>query len=352
MDEELTLPEFDEEKFMKKELRKAKTAFVSFSFGIIVAIISHVIWRSVDAGIRWPLCFLFALCAIGFMAKLLQLWKVDITAFGKKEWFGPIAFYFFTWLAIFILSINPPFYDASPPKIEVAVLPDMQQVGGSFMIAAHITDNFGIANISIDIDGTSHKMLDDGNDIYIYNHTGGNANYTIIAVDKGGNRETYEGALRYEDALMSVVLPGGTADATSEIKIRVHRNVSTEKFRVYYLVNGYEVNVTQSGVDGEYYIYTTTPKYQGWKENDENTVHVYVETPYYFPGIDKKYVNMIDGGNYTVKTALDSSIGTEPSPVITGLPQPQSLRSTPGFEMAVFVAAIAGVLFLMRRKKR
>lgn len=351
MDEELTLPEFDEEKFMKKELRKAKTAFVSFSFGIIVGIISHVIWRSVDAGIRWPLCFLFAMCAIGFMAKLLQLWKVDVTAFGKKEWFGSIAFYFFTWLAIFILSINPPFYDASAPKIEVVVLPAMQQPGGSFMIAAHITDNSGINDASITIDGATHPLVNDGNDIYVYNHTGGDANYTITVVDRGGNRETYEGTLRYEENLLSVILPGKTADATSEIKIRVHKNVSMETFRVYYLIQGYEINVTQSGVDGAYYIYTTTPRYQGWRENDENVFHVYVETPYYFPGIDRRYVNVIDGGNHTVKTTLDSSIGTEPSPAISGLPQFKSLR-TPGFGMVTAIAAVAGVLLFMRRRKR
>lgn len=349
MEEEIKLPQFDKEEFMHKERRKAKTAFVAFLFGILIAVICHFIWRSLDENLRWPLCFLFAIASIGFMAKILEILKIDIKDFTKKDWFGSIAFYFFTWLAIFILSINPPFYDASPPKIDSVILPNVQQGNGSVIIASHITDNYGIESAKIIINGNEYEMNKDENNVYVYEYRGGNASYEIVAKDKNGNEQRREGKIFYLDNLIKIEIPNNKLNSKDEIEIRVYRNVSSENFRVYYVVNGFEINATKSGESKDYYIYTTSPKYIGWKNNSENDVKFYAEVIYYFPGIEEKYHNLIYGGNYTIETTEDENIGKESSPIVKDLPHPTSLR-TPGFEIVAVFMAIIVLLFIKRRK--
>ncbi len=348
--DEVELPEFDEKEFLKKERRKAKTAFVASIFGFFIAIICHFVWISVDERIRWPLCFFFAIASIGFMAKILEFLKVDIKAFSRREWFGSIAFYFFTWLAIFILSINPPFYDASPPKMEIVMLPEIQQNGGNILVAAHITDNVGVNYVKIKIDGKEYEMEEEQDNIYIYNYSNGNADFQIIASDKNGHIAKYNSSFHFADNLIKVIIPEERLNASDEIIIKVYKNISREKFRVFYTINGYEINATESGESGEYFIYSTSPRYKGWEKNAENEIKVYAEVIHYFRGINTPYRNLIYGGNYTIKTTSDTNIGIENSPQIKGLPQPQSLR-TPAFEFMLALAA-AGIAMLMRRQKR
>lgn len=348
MEEEFKIPEFDKEEFLRREKRKAKTTFVSFLFGIVMAIICHFLWLNLDASIRWPLCFFLAIASIGFMAKILQILNIDISQFSKKEWAGSIAFYFFTWLAVFILSLNPPFYDASPPKIELVLLPEMQQ-NGSILVLAHITDNVGLRDVHIKIDNTSYEMEKDGT-VYMFNYSGKNANFEVIAIDKNGNEARKEGKLLFEKDLIKVILPEKERlNSTDKIEIWVKKNISKENFRVFYRINGYEINATKDREENEYVVYVTTPAYEGWKNDSLNEIEVYVEVIHYFAGIDKKYSNLIYGGNYTIKTTMDENIGIEKSPQIKDLPKPHGLR-TPGFELMILFLAVA--IILAKRRHR
>ncbi len=345
--EEIKLPEFNEKEFIEAEKRKAKTSFIVFLFGIFMAIICHLLWRNLNESIRWPLCFLFALASIGFMGKILQIFKIDVSKFSKKEWFASISFYFFTWLAIFILSINPPFYDASPPKIDVVLLPEIQQKNQELLIVAYITDNFGIRKVSIKIGENEYGMEKDEHNVYSYRYKGiGNEKYEIIAEDKKGNKGIYSGNLKFSDKLIKVNFPN-KLNSSDEIEIRVLKNISKENFRVYYIINGHEINATKNGETEDYFIYITSPRYVGWKKNEKNEIEIFVEVIHYFPGIQKKYNNTIYGGNYSIETTSDEKIGTEKSPVIFDLPKYQS-RRTPGFEIIILLVAL---LILLRKRK-
>jgi len=348
MEEEIKLPEFDEEKFIEKERRKAKTAFVAFAFGVFMAVICHFIWRNLDVAVRWPLCFLLAIASTGFMAKILQIMKVDIYSFTRKEWLGSIAFYFFTWLAIFILSINPPFYDASPPKIDVAMIPEIQAENGSIMILAHVSDNAGVENVRINISGKVYEMMGDENDVYVYNYSGREKDFSIVAMDRNGNSNTWKGKLRFSRDVIRVEIPDEPLHADDAIEIWVLKNVSNLNFRVYYTINGEEVNATFYDESTRYLIYRTNASYNGWKTG-ENEMKVYVEVFHYFPGIDRPYINEIYGDSYTINVAAGEKVGKLASPEVKNLPGPIGLR-TPGFGIIALAAAMAMVLTL--RKKR
>lgn len=358
---EFEMPEFDEKKFIEKEKRKAKTYFIAFAFGIIMGIICRFAWVNISPGSRWILTFLLAISSLGFLAKIFQIFGVDISKFGRKEWLGSISFYILTWLAIFILAINPPFYDASPPKIEAVSLPAIQQVGGDVIIAAKITDNVAVKSAKVNItDGSSwsvYEMQKEG-DVYKYdfkNNGTGEFDYTIIATDKNGRESTSEGNFSFVDDAILVDAPSKNVDASDEIEIMVIKGISSENFRVYYKVGGKEINATYSRdttVGNKVYeVYRTSPSYEGWNESSSVKIEVFAEVIHYFMNIEKEYSNNISGGIYTFNTSSDSSIGSTPSPVIEDLPQPGSLRQTPGFGAFAFVVAVAVALLIFRRRK-
>ncbi|MEA2054307.1 MAG: hypothetical protein U9O96_04220 [Candidatus Thermoplasmatota archaeon] len=357
---EFKMPKFDREEFIKKEKRKAKTSLISFGFGIVMGIICHFAWVSISPQLRWGLTFLLAICSIGFLGKLLQILKVDISKFGKKEWLGSISFYFFTGLAVFILSINPPFYDASPPKIDAVALPCVQEVGESVLIAAKITDNVGVkyakANITAGSNWEIHDMQKDGN-VYVCEYTGNESvtcNYTITASDRKGRESTYNGNFSFIHNAILVNYPSKKMDASDDIEIRVIKGISDENFRVYYTIDGEKVNATYSGEitigNKKYKVYTTSPEYEGWKEKSSMNVSIFAEVIHYFVGVEKKYVNDVVGGTYTFNTTSDSSIGTVKSPPVENLPQPRPLQQVPGFELPALLVALAAVLLMKRRK--
>ena len=344
--EEIKLPEFDEKKFKEKERKKAKIYFISFIFGCVMAIICSFFWIRLAEGVRWPLCFLLAISSTGFLAKIMQMAKIDIKNFSKKDWGSLIFYYLVTWLAFFILFVNPPFHDASPPKIESIALPEVQMENGTIAIFAHITDNSMVKEAVINISGKEYKMEGDRNSVYSYNISYPVSNYTIIARDKNNQEAKYEGRAIYKNDIIKVE-GNGILSSSSEIEIRIYKNISKENFRVFYKIGEHEINATKKGEENGYLIYSTSPKYIGWNKNSINEIEIFVEIIYYFPGINSPYSNKIYGGKYSFKTIDDNEIGKEKSPEIN-LPGPAPL--TPDFGMLVAIGAFAFALFL--RKKR
>ncbi len=345
-DEEIKIPEFDEKKFKETEKRKAKTAMAAFLFGVMIAVISRFLWANMSPSIRWPLVFLFAMASIGFFAKILQYLKINTAAFSKKEWLSSISFYFFTWLAFFILFMNPPFYDASPPKIEVAVLPAIQQINENASIFARITDNVGVEKTEINLSGM-HSMKK-YNGFYVFNYSGnGDIPFKIIARDVNGHKSSYDGMLHFRK---NVVYSKNytNLNSSSIVKIWVLKNVSHEKFRVFCIVNGVEVNATSFGEEGEYYIYKITPSYHGWKAG-KNKMQPCVQVIHYMEGSKTMLSAIVKGTEYTITVKNESDVGTQPSPAIE-MPKPPSLR-TPAFQLAGLAVAIVIVALLRRKQK-
>jgi hypothetical protein len=66
----------------------------------------------------------------GTMKILFSTMKIDLSKFTKKTWLGHSAWFFFTFLAIWILLINPPFTDFAAPEVKnVKLAVTVQGVG-------------------------------------------------------------------------------------------------------------------------------------------------------------------------------------------------------------------------------
>ena len=75
--------------------------------------------------------------------------NIDLTDFGRKGWLSAFVTYFFTWLLLLIVLVNPPFYDGEAPHVDMVTLPGMQEPGGTILFAAYIVDNVGVNKAGI-----------------------------------------------------------------------------------------------------------------------------------------------------------------------------------------------------------
>jgi len=156
-DKPFKLPKFDEQGFIKKERRNIKTTFLAFLFGCLMALVCFGFWALMgsETVVRWPLVLLVAIANAAFLRYIFLRLNVDLSDFGRKNWFTTYGVYFFTWLLVFIVFTNPPFYDDEKPRIDFVTLPEIQEFGGNVLVVAKITDNVGV-----DIDEITLTLTD------------------------------------------------------------------------------------------------------------------------------------------------------------------------------------------------
>jgi hypothetical protein len=373
-DKPFKMPKFDEEAFLKRERRNIKATFISFLFGCLMAFICFGFWALIGKNdIRWGLVFLVGGINAAFLKYIFLRVNIDLTDFGRKNWFGSYAIYFVTWLILFIVLVNPPFYDDEAPRIEVAVLPSMQELGGTVLIVAKITDNSDLEKQNIKFEMTypdgsiDSPDFDFENHIFRYNHQSpnnltedeANYNFKITATDSSGHVTIKENTFTYSNNTITLpeplhanTPPGPEVGFATTIKFYVNTAVN----RVYYTVNdGIKINATKSDQENYYF---TTPKISGWVDNKNVTVKVSAEVVYYF----ENYANVVNGtivpfsntitdtSSYYFSVDKDSNVGTEAQPKVT-LPGPRYVL-VPGFDTLIFLIALITVVLIFKYRKK
>lgn len=115
-DEEFQFPEFDEVDYMKREIEGAKAAILAVALAVPTAIL---LWALTVAGIPVVAFFL----GLGLTVSLPRIYrvlpypKVNTEKFERKDWAGHGVTFFFSWLAFWVLLLNPPFADVTSPMI-------------------------------------------------------------------------------------------------------------------------------------------------------------------------------------------------------------------------------------------
>lgn len=391
------IPKFDEEAFLKRERRNIKTMFISFLLGLLIAVICFGFWVLMGNNfLRWELVLLVAVVNSIWLRYIFLRLNIDLSDFGRKGWLSAFATYFFTWILLLTMLVNPPFYDAEPPHIEAVVLPGMQEPGGTVLIVASIIDNVGVNQAGItftivDPNGmqTTPTFSYEKNMFqYTFENTEnllGRFNYSLLASDVNGMKTDVSGSFTYsDDAILLTTPANGTALLSyTPIELKVNGNVFTplsfkigndvyaDDFRVYYTVNNRnEINVSRQDEKNRE-DYRTTAEFVGWHPGEAVNFSAYVQVSYYFVNNPTRFNNTIqDRSTYHFTTnATDAKIGTEtnlvpPSHLYTlhdskqqsnvlnyYIPVPRSIGATPGFELIIFVGAIAAILIIMKKRK-
>ncbi len=371
-DKPFNVPKFDEEAFLKRERRNIKATFLAFLFACLMALVCFGFWALMGSGtgFRWILVFLVCIANATFIRFIYLRLNLDISHFTKKNWFMTYGVYFFTWLLVFIVLVNPPFYDDEAPMVDLVVLPDYQEFGNPVKIVAKITDNAGVEKSGITllindkpIDNSEFEFI---NDILIYecpsptnDSTDITYNFEIEVNDVSGIQVAENGSFKYSKNAIRLAshdnaytAPGPLVYSATPINFEVNANADI----VYYTVNdGPRINITKKD---DYF--TTYPKFKGWPANQNVTVKVYAENIHYFkfvmPAIATedfnltKYNNTIyDSQVYYFQTGTEN-IGLEEPPV--GQVPIIEYIQVPGFEAIILIAAIAVVILIFKKKNK
>ena len=392
-DKPFKLPKFDEESFLKRERRNIKTTVISFLLGLVVAVISFGFWVLLTGNdVRWYLVFLFGIFTGSWLKYVFLRLKIDLTDFANKNWFGSYMIYFFTWLIVLMILVNPPFYDDEKPYIQLVTLPEMQEPGGDIVFVAKITDNGGIKKSSIQLEisypgGNTTSISPDSyeyDDVIVKfifeNNLGilGDFTYKLSVEDNMGKTAEKSGSFSYSEDVIEIT-SSRFENITSgdDITIEVDEKISPENFRVYYKLNdAEEINVNRKYVEVKSE-YETSPEYEGWDEDSKYNMTVFAEVSYYFANINDKYSNLVkDNTIYKFSTDTDSKIGSETplettnwskpkdeqAPVLLNydnvgnkdsplLPHPRSV-SAPGFEIILFLVSLGVVVLVFKKRKK
>jgi PGF-CTERM protein len=375
------IPKFDEEAFIKRERRNIKTLFIAFLFGLLIAVVCFGFWALMDGSfLRWELVLLVGVVNSIWIKYLFLKLNIDLTDFGRKGWLSAFATYFFTWLLLLIVLVNPPVYDGEPPHVDVVALPGMQEPGGTILIAAYIVDNVGVNKADInfvvtDPNGTIQTPeFTYENNIFRYTYENpsgllGTYNYTFIVSDANNRKSTVTGSFTYATDVLEIISSRFIGIMSGDsITIKADERISKENFRVFYRIdNGSDINVDRKETNDKEK-YETSAEFEGWSANSTVVVTVYAESRHYFLNIAEKFSNTVkDTRPYIFTTTNTQDIGTEeplveynytlasnsqlPNTLNYLLPYPISMGATPGFEAVVAILAIVVVVFLFKRKK-
>ena len=171
-----TAPEFDEVGYMRTEIEAARAAVATIGWAVVGALIAFLLYS-----IHPALAF-FAGILVGFgLYFFLPLIGINITPFKRRDWIGHGITYFFSWLAFWILLLNPPFSDVTNPTIQaVSVSPYhstyrgglscLPLVGGSVTVPFvglnnsafllfRATDNVGLSSVRVQVAPTGQPAF-------------------------------------------------------------------------------------------------------------------------------------------------------------------------------------------------
>ena len=211
-------PEFDEEEYLRKEVRDSKTLLVTIAYAALIGIASYGVMFTEVA-----LAALLGIIAVVFLRHIYPLIGIDTSAIEKKQWAGNIVMYLFTWLAVWILLTNPPFSDIAGPTIKDDKVYFEDNDGLWILInSTNKGDIPGFTNLSLNVTIADNVKVDPDTVIvtirieeeevtspgggamsykgssywYVFPYNGsGQYTYKITAKDVNGNKDTYQNSI-------------------------------------------------------------------------------------------------------------------------------------------------------------
>jgi len=106
-------PDFDEVGYMRRELEGARAAVATIGWAVIGALVAFALYSVL------PVLAFFAGIAVGAgMYFVFPLIGIKTEPFKRRDWIGHGFTYFFSWLAFWIILLNPPFSDHTDPTIQ------------------------------------------------------------------------------------------------------------------------------------------------------------------------------------------------------------------------------------------
>ncbi|MBM4248024.1 MAG: hypothetical protein FJ149_01030 [Euryarchaeota archaeon] len=139
-EEEFAPPPFDEKGYYLGEVELARGTLVAALWGLLAALISTAVF--VLSG-SWHIGLAVGVLAALALKPMLDRLRIITRKMEGMKWPGLFFSYFMCWLAFWILLVNPPIMDLSPPQL-VDRTPKHQELGGSLRLSIDVMENSGI----------------------------------------------------------------------------------------------------------------------------------------------------------------------------------------------------------------
>jgi hypothetical protein len=360
-------PEFDEEAFIHKEMVSFRTTVVLFFWGILAAMMSWIIFTPVGGEGRGWFAGLAIMAGMGVLLKyVIPMTKTDISHWGRKEWVGTGLLYFFTWLAIFILLLNPPISDHAEPSVVLYVSPALQQAGGSVNLDLFIADNDRIKEWNFTLNGAAGTVATE-NDLFrrTSGHHGmrlddldaGSYTYTAWARDRHGHLSSISGSFEVRAQALRVDARNLTGPAD---RIVVAVESPTPLYAVYLETNRtctQKISGTERTGPCRVYLrqiedtdrYEADQTFAGWA-NGTQRFSVYAQEKNRFEGM-----TLVEGGVIVAEGPFVVDVQDASNAYVKSLPRKANptvapARSVPGLDVVFVVAAVAAVAVVVRRR--
>lgn len=112
---EFVPPEFDEKQFLRDEMKATKRVVLIVLYGVLFGVLAAIVTAMERNGY-----FGLIMLIIGavFIRYFMQTMKIDVSKLTKRNWAESAMYFFFTFLAIWVLAVNPPFFDYVSPEIK------------------------------------------------------------------------------------------------------------------------------------------------------------------------------------------------------------------------------------------
>ena len=364
-------PDFDEDTFIHRELVSFRTTLILFLWAIVAAAVS---WGAFAAmgGVKTGWLLGLGIAAVFFLGlrKLFAVLKVDIKHFGKREWLGTGALYFFTWLSFFIIAINPPISDFAAPRVELHASPGLQEADDPVTIDLFVDDNHAIDDYTFRLERDGQMLAGKGDlttvgrGHYRYWANGlapGSYVASASATDDSDHTDNDTVSFAVVQSILQVTLPeGGRLDqATDQVLVKATSPgfdpCETKKGRVtnfpcvrtvqLVFSDGKRMALEHSATFGGW---QATSNFAGWTEGANNfTVEMRMLPS--FAGSAK-----VAGGNITAGPfGLTVDVTNNPLgayvPKVIDEPKAPT-RNVPGLELPLLAVGLFAAVLVLRRR--
>lgn len=144
-EEEFEPPPFDETAYMQREREGAKASVVTFALAVLLAVVSA---QFTFLG-AWPVGLLLLFVIPFALPKIYPLAKVDLELLDRKTWASLIAILVLTSISLWILFLNPPFVQSTPPVIKSLMVAAPGQQTQRLVESGRTVNMAGATNVTV-----------------------------------------------------------------------------------------------------------------------------------------------------------------------------------------------------------
>lgn len=350
------VPDFDEEAFIHKELTGFHTTIILFAWGIVAALLSWGIFGAMGANASaWYATIILAVL-MGYLLKwIFPALKADISHYERRQWLGTAFLYGFTWLAVFILLMNPPISDFSAPATDIYVNPPLQQVDQPLVIDIFASDNDAVSGTTFTVTRGTTAIADGsdleraGADHWRYTATGlpaGTYDYRFTATDGAGHESDHNGTFRIASRALDLELPGDERldSRTDIVLVTIAEDIPLRTVYLDMTDRDTQIHMEHDATLGGY---KATANFAGWQEGT-NTFNVLAEQPNHFHG-----TTLVEGGILRLTGPFTLEVTAQPgdyTPTVEPADTTPPTRQVPGLGTVAVLGALGAMAVVARRR--